>query len=174
MVIDVGPQAHHHYGQAEKPESLQHSHRGKMRQFNLFLLINHCELAWPSERALPSTADGSESNRQPGCARSGPASSNESPQSQALTWKHDPSSDDYQLSKVWKACPIGICFTLSGTFPYAPCSYLTNEAGVSKQLDAVNNNKGLGKATLFDYNMVSPKIFNLLHTILILFKSTIT
>ena len=42
-----------------------------------------------------------------------------------------------------KACPIGVCVTLSGTFPYAPYSYVTNGAGVSKHSDAVNNNKNL-------------------------------
>ena len=40
-----------------------------------------------------------------------------------------------------EACPIGVCLTLSGTFPYAPYSYLTNWAGVSKHSGAVNNNK---------------------------------
>ena len=28
-----------------------------------------------------------------------------------------------------EACPIGICITLSGKFPYAPYNYLTNGAG---------------------------------------------
>ena len=33
------------------------------------------------------------------------------------------------ISEVSEACPIGVCVTLSGKFPYAPYNYLTNGAG---------------------------------------------
>ena len=35
---------------------------------------------------------------------------------------------------IVKACPIGVCVTLSGKFPYAPYNYLTNVAGSEQTL----------------------------------------
>ena len=53
----------------------------------------------------------------------------------------------YQSWYAPETCPIDVCVTLSGKFLYAPYNYLTNRAGSEQTSDAVNNNKGLGKAT---------------------------
>ena len=34
----------------------------------------------------------------------------------------------------FEVCPIGVCITLSGKFPYAPYNYLTNGAGSEQTL----------------------------------------
>ena len=38
------------------------------------------------------------------------------------------------LENMSEACPIGVCVTLSGKFPYAPYNYLTNGAGSEQTL----------------------------------------